>query len=477
MRTNRIASTNRLSAALAVVLLAISLLQAIPIWAAEPRRGGQKSLQATKRGTQEFATPLESPPQGNLLPTSCAPGEISMEDKEFGHGVFLHFVLEGLKRKADTDGDRKVSPAELDKFTNVQMNAFVAKKFNDSQRPSLRGSLDDEFDIVTVIARVDRSLTTQDERPQQPVPQPAGGTDPDPLPVVEVKPGPVITNSIGMKLALIPAGEFLMGSPQGESGQGDDEKQHRVRITKPFYLGVYEVTLDEFLKFYHAAHYESRWRLRGNESLIGLKLTNGKYAFDAGKQYVPWSWGHPDQTPQHPVVNVNWNDAVAFCEWLSQKEAKRYRLPTEAEWEYACRAGTTTRFSNGDDEEGLLVVANVADATLREAFNGASGGAKGRDGFPFTAPVGQFKPNGFGLYDMHGNAWEWCSNWSDWYDKDYYKKSPIDDPRGPSAGASRVLRGGGWYGSPMYCRSAYRYSNAPSYRLYNYGFRAVCEVE
>ncbi|HEX4143084.1 MAG TPA: formylglycine-generating enzyme family protein [Pirellulales bacterium] len=286
----------------------------------------------------------------------------------------------------------------------------------------------------------------------------------------------VITNSIGMKLALIPAGEFLMGSPKGESGHGENEKQHRVRITKPFYIGVYEVTLGDFLKFYHAANYKSRWESQGDELNGGLRLKNGKYALGVGKQYGPWGWGHPDQTPQHPVVDVSWNDAVAFCEWLSQKEKKRYRLPSETEWEYACRAGTTTRFANGDDEEGLLKVGNVADATFREAHDDVGYGIKGRDGYPFTAPVGRFKPNGFGLYDMHGNVWEWCS---DWFDKDYYNASPVDDPRGPAAGSLRVLRGGGWDDSPVNCRSANRVSDSlgPTYRNFNYGFRVVCEVE
>ncbi len=159
---------------------------------------------------------------------------------------------------------------------------------------------------------------------------------------------------------------------------------------------------------------------------------------------------------------------MAFCDWLSQREGKRYRLPTEAEWQYACRAGTMTRFASGDDEDGLLAVGNVADAGL-----GALG-IKGRDGYPFTAPVGRFRPNGFGLYDMHGNAGEWCS---DWYDKEYYKTSPAENPHGPHTGSSRVLRGGAWVYDAVGCRSAARGAEEPALRLYLDGFRVVCEVE
>ena len=116
------------------------------------------------------------------------------------------------------------------------------------------------------------------------------------------------------------------------------------------------------------------------------------------------------------MVNVSWNDAMAFCKWLSQKEGKTYRLPTEAEWEYACRAGTTTRYYSGDDPETLAKVANVADAAAKAKLTRWMGTTKASDGYVFTSPVGQFKPNTFSLCDMHGNAWQWCA---DWYDEDY----------------------------------------------------------
>ena len=132
---------------------------------------------------------------------------------------------------------------------------------------------------------------------------------------------------------------------------------------------------------------------------------------------------------------MSWNDAVAFCKWLSKKEGKTYRLPTEAEWEYACRAGTTTRYYSGDDPETLAKVGNVADATFKAKFPDWKCTIKASDGYVFTAPVGKFKPNAFGLYDMHGNAWQWCA---DWYGEEYYAKSPVDDPTGPDSGPHSV---------------------------------------
>ena len=169
-------------------------------------------------------------------------------------------------------------------------------------------------------------------------------------------------------------------------------------------------------------------------------------------------------------MNVSWNDAVEFCKWLSEKEGREYRLPTEAEWEYACRAGTTTRFYCGDDEDKLLSIGNVADAMLRKIYERATWALEGEDGYAFTAPVGKFRANSLGLYDMHGNVWEWCQ---DWYAKDYYGNSPENDPTGPAMGSSRVIRGGSWNYDPGFCRSANRSRDTPGDRSSNLGFRVA----
>jgi formylglycine-generating enzyme required for sulfatase activity len=261
-----------------------------------------------------------------------------------------------------------------------------------------------------------------------------------------------------------------MGSKATEEGRFDNEHQHEVEITKAFYLGKYEVTIGEFAAFGQATGYQTDAEKDGQ----------GAWGYNAETQRMEgrkpkYSWRNTgwEQTDRHPVVNVTWNDAVAFCEWLSQKEGKTYRLPAEAEWEYCCRAKTTTRFHSGDDEESLATVGNVADASAAKYRSFIWKTIKADDGYGFTAPVGKFQANAFGLHDMHGNAWEWCQ---DCYDANYYKKSPRKDPQGPDpgAGAFRMFRGGSWFSEPCSCRSAYRNAVAPSDRFFDLGFRVLC---
>jgi formylglycine-generating enzyme required for sulfatase activity len=243
-----------------------------------------------------------------------------------------------------------------------------------------------------------------------------------------------------------------------------EQPQHRVRITRPFYLGVYEVTQGQYAQFVQETDYRTEAERDGKG---GWGYNAAKNEFKIGPEYS-WRFTGFEYENDHPVVNVSWNDAVAFCEWLSRKEGVEYRLPTEAEWEYACRAGTSTAYYHGNEAEGLAAVGNVADGTARERFPNWKT-ISGRDGYVFTAPVGRFRPNGFGLYDMHGNVWEWCA---DWYDDDYYRTSPQDDPKGPDSGVLRVLRGGSWGTSARAARSAYRGTYTPVDRVTgSVGFR------
>jgi formylglycine-generating enzyme required for sulfatase activity len=164
---------------------------------------------------------------------------------------------------------------------------------------------------------------------------------------------------------------------------------------------------------------------------------------------------------------VSWNDAVAFAAWLSRKEGATYRLPTEAEWEDACRAGTTTRYSCGDDPEGLVAVGNIADGTAKEKYPEWTTIAA-RDGYVYTAPVGRSHPNAWGLFDLHGNVWEWCA---DGYASDSYKQPPGDDPPGAAPAPQRVIRGGSWGNGSQDARSAFRSGCTPEDRDSNLGFR------
>jgi formylglycine-generating enzyme required for sulfatase activity len=259
-----------------------------------------------------------------------------------------------------------------------------------------------------------------------------------------VKQGDVITNSIGMKLTYIAPGTFSMGSPRDEKNRGEDEEQHDVEITNGFYLGVYEVTQGEYEKV-----------MEKNPS--AFSATGDSKAKVEGMN-----------TSRFPVENVSYEDAVKFCAKLSEMPGERqknrlYRLPTEAEWEYACRggAGIKTPFHFGSSL-----------SSVQANFNGhyPYGGADKDTDLERTCKVGSYKPNGFGLYDMHGNVWEWCS---DWYGKDYYGKISKRDPEGPSEGSFRVFRGGGWGSGGQDCRSADRGGLGPTGRNLDLGFRVV----
>ncbi len=210
---------------------------------------------------------------------------------------------------------------------------------------------------------------------------------------------------------------------------------HSVQITRPFYFGTYEVTRGEFAKFVAASRFKTKAeRAKGGWHLMNTE-SRGKW--DPKRKFTWHAPGFP-QADDHPVVDICWDDAQAFCQWLSQKENKTYRLPTEAEWEYACRAGTTEKSYGGNDPEQLTKIGNIADATAKSKFP-AWGLVKSSDGWLYTSPVGQFRPNNFGLYDTVGNAMEWCS---DWYGSDYYKTSPEIDPPGTTPSQLHVARGG-----------------------------------
>jgi len=237
----------------------------------------------------------------------------------------------------------------------------------------------------------------------------AGG----PAPTVSLDCGGGVT----MELVYVKPGRFTMGSPTSEAGRDNDETQHEVTITRGFYLGKYEVTQGQY------------------QAVVGSNLSNWKEA-------------------NRPVECVSWNDATEFCNRLSQRVGKQVRLPTEAEWEYACRAGSTTRFCFGDSDGGLGEYA---------WFSSNSGGQ--------THAVGGRTPNAWGLYDMHGNVWEWCE---DWYGG--YPSGTVNDPTGPVSGRARALRGGSWGSSPRGCRSALRDGVGPALRGGGSGFRVAVSL-
>jgi formylglycine-generating enzyme len=307
----------------------------------------------------------------------------------------------------------------------------------------------------------------------------------------EKKPAAEKTTSIGLALVRIPAGEFLMGGaePAEELVKAfsayrrpadffkDEYPRHRVKITKPFYLGKYEVTVGEFKKFVADTGYRT-----AAETDDGADTPKGAggwgYNAAAGKiegRDRKFNWRNPgfEQTDHQPVLDITWFDAVEFCRWLGKKEGRTVRLPTEAEWEYACRSGTETRYHVGGDPAALRKNANVMDDTGRTEFPHVQEIDIPKSGkHQFTVPVGSFAPNRFGLCDMHGNVWEWCA---DWYGEDYYARSPREDPQGPAEGEKRVRRGGAWNSFPLWARASFRNWNAPKTRCVNLGFRVLME--
>ena len=263
-----------------------------------------------------------------------------------------------------------------------------------------------------------------------------------------------ITNSIGMRLRLIPAGSFMMGSPLNEEYREPDEgPQHQVSLSA-FYLGAHEVTAGQYRRF--------------------IEVTgHGVPVNSRDPQFAMWSTQL--ENPNRPVVNVSWDDAIAFCDWLTQVESLgNYNLPTEAQWEYACRAGTISAYAFG----------NSLSTDEAAFWPNAPNQVTEEDWSRHLYPVGSFPPNSWGLYDMHGNVWEWCRDWcgSDFYGKpaasqrnpensDYADMTPV------SGVNFRVSRGGSWGFDPQYCRSATRGGSPPNARSGNAGFRVIRTVE
>lgn len=281
--------------------------------------------------------------------------------------------------------------------------------------------------------------------------------------------GEVITNSLGMKLSWIPPGEFTMGSLPDERRKINDENpKRRVYITQGFYMSQTEVTRGQFEVFVA----DAAWQTQAEREDWSYAWKDGRFRVVAGAHYRRPGF---EQTDRHPVVCISWHDASEFCRWLAYREGRRYRLPTEAEWEYACRGGTETVYQWGDRPEDGAGWCNVADLTARDEFAERVSPSvlfSWSDGYLFTAPVGQFRPNAFGLYDMHGNVLEFCS---DWYDADYYRTGPATNPTGPTSGEFRVLRGASWSGYPEGVRAAKRYRDKPRIRCSNLGFRVVLD--
>ena len=466
-------------------------------------------------------------PSGQAKLASCSSGEFSYEHGSLGgvgHGVFTWAFLEALRGGAKADQEQLIRLGSVADYVATRVAAWTKANRRKKQTPFLKSPIatrnlplaEKADDLTTLIVSLrrhavggafteqlrtqlteylsscefsspaDRKLLTYtqrflvDELPQD-------------VFVAYVKqdkerwsaprkPDSNLTNSIGMQLSLIPAGKFTMGSRIAAAEMAErfntapehfagEHPLHDVQVSQPFYLGSHEVSIGQFRTYIEESKTFTTAESDGRGGGLGWDERWLK-----GSQFSWQSYGWRT-TDDHPVANVSWDDAVAFCRWLSQKERRTYRLPTEAEWEYACRADTTTLFFPGNDVEALTQYGNIPDGDAEQQFP-IWNTTKARDGHVFSAPVGQFKPNSFGLYDMHGNVWEWCS---DAYHESYYQTLTAEtavDPQGPDPTGitARVLRGGSWSNNPLFSRSASRNGFEKDDYFYNYGFRVVCEL-
>jgi formylglycine-generating enzyme required for sulfatase activity len=395
----------------------------------EPVVSGARAAAGDDR-VQEFARTLEAMPKGKglLVLTSCSVGECSYEEEEWGHGIFTYYLLEGLGGAADERRRGYVTMLDLYQYASEKTTTYVKRVKKEEQKPKLRTGENEfgDFTIGVVAATPplldctgEKGRTAEEVQEAQKAWAKSLG-----WPVEkedEIAPG------VKMKFVLVPPGKFLMGSPKSEleallrqfpdatPEMYGDEVPHEVTITRPFYLGKTEVTQAQ----YKALGKENKSRFKGDD---------------------------------RPVENVSWEEADAFARELSQKKAGSkllYRLPTEAEWEYACRAGTTGEYCSGNGEDALKKVGWYYGNSKEQ-----------------TQPVGKLAPNAWGLYDMHGNVWEWCGDWAD-----DYPSGKVTDPKGPEKGSRHIYRGGGWAHTSAHSRAAKRGSIWPGNWYTSRGFR------
>ncbi len=368
--------------------------------------------------------------------TAASGKEVASWDKDAKHGLFTHHLLNALYGEGDVDADGQVTAAEAKAYLDRHMTRAARRTFGRVQNADLRGK------ATAVLARA------------------VGGMFP-------VRPliGPV--RRVGERfrdcpscpeMVVVPAGSYEMGSPISEAGRYNREGPvHRVTIAKPFAVGVYEITRGEFQQFVEATGYPA-----GNSCLT---FEEGKPEWHSGRH-----WRDPGfaQTDQHPVVCVSWQDAQAYVQWLSQETGQGYRLLSEAEWEYAARAGTRTAWYWGQKASGQCVYANGADKTWERRWGVKLSGIDCDDGYAFTSPVGVYGANAFGLHDVLGNVSEWVQDcWHASYDG-----APSDGRAWESGDCSqRMVRGGSWLSLPELVRPAYRNRSNPGGRDLTSGFR------
>lgn len=408
--------------------------------------------------------------KGRWVMTAGGADQEALELGERRHGAFTYFLLEGLgaQRVADKDDNRYITIGEL--FHFVKPRVFEQAQIQGKKQvPELWNlSVGDKGEMVFVYPETAPPPTVLAKAPAYQTPTPLSKT---------------ITGKDGAAMVLVPEGTFWMGSTADEvetmitecKGYGLKENKcrewfqrevprHQVFLNS-IYMDTHEITNRLFEQFVKSTRYQTTAE-REDKAMVFVK--------DKGWENVKGaSWRKPEgketvfvsNRENHPVVAVSWEDAKAYCEQYDK------RLPTEAEWEYAARAGTATRNWWGNDYPGSRRVANIADVSTKKLLKDFL--ASYDDEFARTAPVGTMEANPWELYDMIGNVWEWTA---DWYSEEYYGKSPEHNPTGFLTGTRRVLRGGSWINEPTNARSALRDMDYPTNRYDNIGFRCVQDI-
>jgi formylglycine-generating enzyme required for sulfatase activity len=425
-----------------------SLVQASQARAASLNRSMIGSAVA---GTLHYAAPEQLDPDRS--------GEVGPHSDVFGFGRTCYFARFGEPAPDQEELDT------LPQSWKDLLGRCTAKKIE--RRPK------DFATVLKLLAGIQEPRAKDDVPPPIARPTSAPGdtsteprvTSPAAKTTPKTAPAPWFVESLGMTMVRIEPGEFRMGSTKEQIDKlmkqfpnlarewlDAEQPQHLVKMTRPFYLAAHQVTVGQFRRF----------------------VEDRGYKTEAEKAADKTNWRSPGfaQEDDHPVVCVSHNDAVEFLKWLNEQETEKkrdYRLPTEAQWEYACRADTGGLYGGDDDPESLVRVANVPDASHKKVFPNATC-IRGDDGFVYTAPVGKFEPDAWHLYDMLGNVWEWCD---DWYDPRFHQSSPGENPHNTAKASGRVIRGGSWYYHPGFCRPAFRRWSTPGYRYYFLGFRVA----
>ena len=356
--------------------------------------------------------------RGLVTLASCGKNQRSCEWEAKGHGLFTHFLALGLRGDADFDQNGFVDSDELYRYVYDKVSTTAQRELNVGQRPVR--FIPPDAEGVLVVGKINLSST--------------GGFPPEKKPAAGDTPSEAISNSMGMRFVLVRGGEFSMGSAEGH-GDANEHPRHAVAISRSFYLGATEVTQGQYAAV-----------MGENPSWFSASRLEGRA-------------DHPADTARLPVERVSYEQAQEFCRRLSRREGLPegvYRLPTEAEWEYAARGGLEGDFAPGGDPVELRRFAWLYENSA------------GR-----THEVGTLAPNAWGLYDMSGNVAEWCA---DWYDAGYYARSPRQDPPGPDQPGPqplRAIRGGSWNDEAELCRPANRDAAPPTARENCYGFRLL----